>query len=109
MAGVHINSGIPNYAYYLFVQELRKSRTEEEAKKIAERVFYHTLTNFLTRSSVFKDLRIGVERSAVDLYSSTPDVLAGAKKAFDQVGILGNSGGGTVPKKDLAINPGKSI
>jgi len=105
--GVHINSGIPNYAYYLFVQELRKSRTEEEAKKIGERVFYHTLTNFLTRSSVFKDLRIGVERSAVDLYSSTPDVLAGAKKAFDQVGILGNSGGGTVPKKDLAINPGK--
>jgi bacillolysin len=70
--GVHFNSGIPNYAYYLFVQELRKSRTEEEAKKIAERVFYHTLANFLTRSSVFKDLRIGVERSAVDLYFQEP-------------------------------------
>ncbi|MBK7799530.1 MAG: M4 family metallopeptidase [Saprospiraceae bacterium] len=105
--GVHINSGIPNYAYYLFVQELKKIRTEEESKKIAERVFYHTLTNFLTRSSVFKDLRIGVEKSSVDLYSGTPDVLVSARRAFDLVGILGNSGGGTVPKKDLSVNPGK--
>ncbi|MBK6822985.1 MAG: M4 family metallopeptidase [Saprospiraceae bacterium] len=37
--GVHINSGIPNYAYYLFVQELKKIRTEEESKKIAEKSF----------------------------------------------------------------------
>lgn len=110
--GVHINSGIPNFAFYLFVQELRKNnRSEEDAKKIAEKVFFHTLKNYLTRSSQFVDLRIGVEKCATDLFGNVPDVLASVKTAFDQVGIPGtpNGGGGTQPKKDLSINPGKEF
>ncbi len=106
--GVHINSGIPNYAFYLFVQRLRAVRSEEEAKKIAELVYYRALTRYLIRSSNFKDLRAAIERSCSDLYAGTPDVLPSAKAAFDMVGIQG-SGTTTPPNRDIAPNPGKEF
>lgn len=108
--GVHINSGITNYAFYLFVQELAKTRTEEASKVIAEKVYYRALTNYLSRSSQFKDLRVAVESAATDLHGNT-DVLAAVKKAFDNVGIGGSGGstGGTNYQKDLSVNPGKEF
>jgi Zn-dependent metalloprotease len=108
--GVHINSGITNHAFYLFVQELAKTRSEEASKTIAEKVYYRALTNYLSRSSQFKDLRIAVETSASDLHGNT-DVLAAVKKAFDAVGIGGSGGstGGTNYQKDLVTNPGKEL
>jgi bacillolysin len=48
--GVHINDGIPNYAYYLFASAV----TKEEAEK----VYYRTLTTYLGASAQFIDLRI---------------------------------------------------
>lgn len=112
--GVHINSGIPNYAFYLFVQELAKGGNEEAGKVIAEKVFYDALTKYMTRSMVFKDLRVAVETSCKTLYSSNANVLAAAQKAFDAVGILGagGTGGGGNPtnyQKDLAVNNGKEL
>ncbi len=107
--GVHINSGIPNYAFYLFVTELAKFRTLEEAKKVAEKVYYYALTRCLTRSSNFKDLRICIERACTDLFSSQPDVLNGAKSAFDKVGILGSGGGSNPGNRVLSTNPGKEF
>jgi len=81
--GVHINSGIPNYAYYLF------AINSNVGKDIAERVYYRALTVYLTKSSGFAEMRSAVVRSAQDLYSTS--VVSAARSAFDQVGILGES------------------
>jgi len=81
--GVHINSGIPNYAYYLF------ATNNSVGKNRAEQVFYRALTTYLTKSSGFAEMRSAVVRSAQDLYGA--DVVSAARSAFDQVGILGES------------------
>lgn len=93
--GVHINSGIPNWAFYKFATAVGKDK--------AEKVFYRALTNYLTKSSKFIDCRIAVIKAATDLYS-TAEINA-AKKAFDEVGILGESGGDY--ETDINSNPGK--
>ncbi len=104
--GVHVNSGITNYAFYLFVQSIKdKVGSEEEAKKRAEQIYYRTLTKYLTRSSKFVDLRVAVMRAAKDLYGSTYETLA--RNAFAAVGIgSGGGGGGGSNSKDLLTNPG---
>ncbi|NOT37200.1 MAG: T9SS type A sorting domain-containing protein [Saprospiraceae bacterium] len=109
--GVHINSGITNFAYYTFVTELAKTKGLEEAKKIGEKVYYHALTKFLTRSSNFKDLRVAIEKCATDLYGNSPEVLASVKIGFDKVGIAGTPGGGgsNPGSRVLAANPGKEF
>ena len=77
--GVHFNSGIPNYAFYLFAVEV--------GKEVAEQVYYRTLTVYLTRSSQFLDHRFAVIQAAQDLYGA--DVAAAAARSFDEVGIVG--------------------
>ncbi|MBK8955182.1 MAG: M4 family metallopeptidase [Saprospiraceae bacterium] len=107
--GVHINSGIPNHAFYLFVKELAKSSSEEQGKVIAEKIFYRALSNYLTRSSNFKDLRNAVEQACIDLHGNNSNVHNAARFAFDQVGIgsSGNPGGGGQQyQNDLPVNPG---
>ncbi len=94
--GVHINSGIPNHAFYLFATEV--------GRDIAEQVFYRALSNYLTRSSQFTDLRIAVVKSIEDLYPSQAQQLIGAAAtAFDQVGIDGPGGN---YEEDLEVNTG---
>ncbi len=81
--GVHINSGIPNRAFYLFATSVGKSK--------AEQVYYRALTRYLTQSSQFVDCRLAVEKAAADLYDNS--VVNAARAAFDGVGIIGSSGG----------------
>lgn len=100
--GVHINSGIPNHAYYLFATSVTKEK--------AEQVYYRALTVYLTKSSVFKDLRQAVIQAAKDLYGTTEAAAAAA--AFDGVGIYGEPvGGGSIGNNvdDLAANPGQDF
>lgn len=106
--GVHINSGIPNHAFYLFVQGIAGGN-EEQGKKTAEKIYYRALSNYLTRSSNFKDLRSAVEQACIDLHGNNSSIHNAAKNAFAQVGIgsSGNpGGGGTQYQKDLPVNPG---
>jgi len=106
--GVHINSGITNFAFYKFAV------SSGVTKNIAEQVFYKALTTYLVKSSRFVDLRAAVIQSIKDLnYGTTVENAAAA--AFDAVGIAG-SGGGTggsgTPgnyQNDLPINPGNDI
>ncbi len=95
--GVHINSGIPNWAFFKFATAVGKDK--------AEKVYYRALTNYLTKSSQFVDCRIAVIKAATDLYG-TAEVNA-AKTAFDQVGILGGQGGNY--ENDLGDNPGQQF
>lgn len=95
--GVHINSGIPNRAYYLFATAVGKDK--------AERVYYRALTQYLTRSSQFIDLRLAVLRAAADLYGNTE--VTAATTAFNTVGIVGNTP--SQKPTDLAQNPGTEL
>ncbi len=93
--GVHINSGIPNRAFYLFAS------APGVGDERAARVYYRALSTYLTRSSRFADLRIAVVQAASDLYGAA--VVAAANAAFDEVGIGGSGGNYTV---DLESNEG---
>ncbi|NND34472.1 MAG: T9SS type A sorting domain-containing protein [Saprospiraceae bacterium] len=96
--GVHINSGIPNRAFYLFANEV--------GLEAAEQVYYSVLTNYLTRSSRFVDLRIAAIAAAQALYTD-PQVAQIAAQAFDLVGILGTQGGDYT--EDVEVNPGQDF
>ncbi|MEL6355800.1 MAG: M4 family metallopeptidase [Bacteroidota bacterium] len=93
--GVHINSGIPNRAFFLFTTDPAVGDDR------AERVYYRALDVYLTRSSRFADLRIAVVQAADDLFGA--DVVAAANAAFDAVGIGGSA---TDTEVDISTNPG---
>ncbi len=96
--GVHINSGIPNRAFFLLASDIGRSK--------AEQIYYRALTVYLTRSSQFLDLRASVVQAAQDLYTSTE--ANAAISAFNTVGIGSGGSGGTPTntQSDLAVNPG---
>jgi bacillolysin len=82
--GVHINSGVPNNAFYRF------ATTSGMTLVKAEKIYYRALTFYLTRTSKFLDLRRAVIQSATDLKASagvTDADINAAKAAFDAVGI----------------------
>lgn len=97
--GVHINSGIPNHAFYLFAVAIGKEK--------AEQIYYKALTSYLTKSSKFVDLRVAIEQAAFDMYGA--DEKQAASNAFEQVGISGGSSGGNDYQNDLAVNPGNDF
>lgn len=99
--GVHINSGIPNHAFYLFAQAV--------GKDVAEQVYYRALTQYLTRSSEFVDARAAVLLAAEVEGQAVVDAAANAWAA---VGI--GSGGSNPPSgpnvcQDLETNPGDAL
>jgi Zn-dependent metalloprotease len=95
--GVHINSGIPNHAFYLFANNAAVGKTK------AEQVYYKALRDYLTKSSKFVDCRIAVIQAATDLYGSSVANLAA--NAFSAVGIGGNTPSGNY-QDQLTPNPG---
>ena len=98
--GVHINSGIVNHAFYLF------AITSNVGKDRAEQVFYRALTNYLSASSNFKDMRAAAEQAAGDLYNQ--GVVDAVSAAFAAVGI-GEGGLSTDYEEDVDMNPGEDF
>ena len=96
--GVHINSGIPNHAFYQFANAVGRDKAED--------VYYRALDVYLTKSSQFIDARLAVIQSAQDLGLSATEVQA-ARNAFDAVGIT--DGNGTTTQTDIEENPGEDI
>ena len=102
--GVHINSGIPNYAFYLFATNANVGKDK------AEQVYYKALTDYLVKSSVFIDARAAVVKAATDLYGAGSVVVTAANSAFTSVGIgSGGDPGGTSYQKNLPVNPGSDL
>ncbi len=97
--GVHVNSGIPNRAFYLFATNAAVGIDK------AEKVYYKALRDYLVKSSQFVDCRLAVIQAANDLYGNT--VANAAAAAFTAVGIVGNEGGNYLG--DLAVNPGDDL
>lgn len=106
--GVHINSGIPNYAYFLFASN------PQVGKDRAERVYFRALTTYLTRSSRFVDCRAAIIKSSMDLYGEP--VAKVAENAWNTVEVFGSN---TTPlptdtskskyEIDLKENPGEDL
>lgn len=100
--GVHINSGIPNHAFYLFATATGMDKSK------AEQIYYQALNNYMTRTSRFVDLRLAVIQSAKDLYGDGGEANA-ARAAFDGVGIADPSTGEQTPveqEQEIEVNPG---
>lgn len=94
--GVHINSGIINFAFYKFCAAMGIDK--------GEKVFLRALFNYLTRSSQFIDCRLAVVQAAKDLYGNGSAEVTAAGTAFDEVGITDGSGGNY--QDPLQVNPG---
>jgi len=97
--GVHVNSGIPNRAYFLFANTVGKDK--------AEKVYYKALTDYLVKSSQFIDMRLAIEKAATDLFGANSAEVTAARSAFDQVGIGSGSGGDF--EGDIDINNGTDL
>lgn len=80
--GVHINSGIPNYATYLMTDGPGGMGRDK-----AERVVYRAMRQgYLTMNSQFVDYRRGLIRAAKDLFGDGAEAAA-IRQSFDTVGI----------------------
>ncbi|MBN2610213.1 MAG: M4 family metallopeptidase [Bacteroidales bacterium] len=94
--GVHINSGIPNHAFYLLATAVGKDKAAD--------IYYRALDRYLTKSSQFIDLRLAVIQSATDIYGISSAEATQAAVAFDAVGITDGQATGNNPV--LPENPG---
>jgi bacillolysin len=94
--GVHINSGIPNHAFYKYAEAITREKAAD--------VFYKALDDYLTKSSKFIDLRLAVIKAAGDLFGTSSNEVAQAGLAFDFVGITNGQGGDY--EENLPDNPG---
>jgi len=80
--GVHINSGIPNRAFYLTAIAL-KGRAWEKAGQI----WYHALCYRLRRDSSFSDAAKGTAQSAAELFGSASQEQKAVEMSWKEVGV----------------------
>lgn len=80
--GVHINSGIPNKAFYLTALELGGYSWEK-----AGRIWYNALCEKLTASSDFKQAAELTYQSASELYGGQSDEAKAVSNAWQSVGL----------------------
>ncbi|RLD41562.1 MAG: neutral protease [Bacteroidetes bacterium] len=100
--GVHINSGIINYAYYQLAENISKNK--------AEKLFYRALSVYMTKSSQFIDCRLAFEQAAKDIYGNNTTEHKAVANAFHAVGIGdaapgGDEGSGS--PGEIEVNPGQ--
>ena len=92
--GVHINSGIPNHAFYLAI-EGGTNRVSGRAvtgvgfanRDQIERVFFRAFTQMLPVRATFVQARAATIQSARDLYSSNAAVERAVTDAWTAVGV----------------------
>lgn len=81
--GVHINSGIPNHAFYLVAIELGGRAWER-----AGRIWYDALCNRIRSDSTFESAAKATIASAFSLYGSNSKEAKAVKSAWKKVGVL---------------------
>ncbi|TCP59258.1 bacillolysin [Tumebacillus sp. BK434] len=77
--GVHVNSSIWNHGAYLIAQEIGQQKLGK--------IYYHTLTNYLTPDSNFRDARIATIHSAKELYGENSFEVQAVIRGLDAIGI----------------------
>lgn len=83
MGGVHINSGIPNRAFYLTAVALGGNAWER-----AGRIWFETLTSGnLSPCANFADFAAATESAATKLYGASGDECRAVRAAWTEVGV----------------------
>ncbi|MFF0265893.1 M4 family metallopeptidase [Kribbella sp. NPDC004536] len=85
--GVHINSGIPNHAFYLVATAIGGNAYDDAGK-----IWYGTLTSGnLASSATFKDFAEATQATARSLFGDASTQLAAVTKSWQTVGVLDDS------------------
>jgi len=82
--GVHINSGIPNKAFYLAATAIGGNAWEAPGH-----IWYQTLTERLQPASNFRDAANATIESAGALFGGGGNEEGAVRKAWEEVGVLG--------------------
>jgi Zn-dependent metalloprotease len=93
--GVHTNSGVQNFWFYLLceggsgVNDHQVSYSVNAiGMDVATKIAYRNLTEYLTYNSDYLDSRIGSLLATADLYGSNSSVYQEVDKAWDAVGVI---------------------
>ncbi len=97
--GVHVNSGIPNKAFFNLATAIGKEK--------AEQIYYKALTDYLVKSSQFVDMRNAVEKAATDRHGANSTEVIAVRNAFAAVGI--GAGQGEDYEEDIEVNSGSDF
>ena len=92
--GVHINSGIPNHAFFLAI-EGGTNRTSGLAvtgvgganREQIERIFYRGFTSYLTPNATFAQARQATLRAASELFGDSSAAFRAVQQAWTAVGV----------------------
>lgn len=90
--GVHINSGIPNHAFYITAMQIGGYAWEK-----AGRIWYLTLRDKLTSLSKFADAAQQTYLVAGELYGAGSPEQQAVRAGWEGVGLSVEGGGGTEP------------
>ncbi len=93
--GVHTNSGVQNFWYYLLCEGGSGVNDQQMSYSInavgmdvATKIAYRNLTEYLSPLSDYLDSRIGSLLSTADLYGKNSVVYQEVDKAWDAVGVI---------------------
>ena len=112
--GVHMNSGIGNYAFYLLVEGGRHKRDMRHRVWVdgigwdkAGAIYYKALTEYMTPTTDFHEARAATVSAAKDLYGATSAEVASVENAWSEVGVGEPSslGGGSAPSPEPEPEP----
>src|SRR5256712_3020429 len=81
--GVHINSGLPNHAFYLAATTLGGNAWDRAGK-----IWYDTLTNMIGPNTTFKQAANATIRSAANLFGGGSKEQKAVTSAWKQVGVI---------------------
>jgi bacillolysin len=92
--GVHVNSAIPNHAFYLAIEGGTNRTSGMTVQGVGagnreqiERVFYRAITQLLPASATFSMARAATIQSARDLYAGNAAVERAVTEAWSAVGV----------------------
>ncbi|WP_421894665.1 choice-of-anchor D domain-containing protein [Marinoscillum sp.] len=92
--GVHYNSGVQNFWYYLLVEGGAGTNDNGYDYNVmsigleaAQQIAYRNLTVYLTSTSDYSDARIGSEQAAIDLFGSSSEEYLAVVEAWNAVGV----------------------
>ena len=93
--GIHTNSGVQNFWFYLLCKGGSGVNDHQASYSInaigleaAAKVVYRNLTEYLSNTSDYLDARIGSLLAAADLYGKNSAVYQEVDKAWDAVGVI---------------------
>lgn len=102
--GVHYNSGVGNFMFYLLVNGGSGTNDKGSAYNVtalglskADQIIYRSQTVYLTSTSQYADWRTACINAATDLYGAVSNEVDQVKNAFFAVGIGSAAGGCDAP------------